>query len=117
MNTEMNVKQVLDPFQLKELEEVRGDAYNSNVTLQYVAMMSGVDLSFMTEDEHQYESSSDEGISLMSELDEEVQTEPKSAKYNIAVAWWQLWHSETVINNAVEKRWITEQEAQKIMTM
>lgn len=122
MSADMTLKQVSSPFQLKEIEEIRGDTYNANVTLQYVAMMSDVDLSFLTGDvEMQQEPvAQNDGIMLMAEVDDDVQEEvskPRSAKYSIAVAWWQLWHSETVINNAVEKNWITEEEAQEIMSM
>lgn len=112
MSTDMNLKQVNDPFERKEIEDIRSDTYNVNVTLQYVAMMSDVDLSFLNSDEPEYQP--DEGVMVMSDLDEE---KPRSAKFNIAVAWWQLWHSETVIQNAVEKGWITEEEAQQIMSM
>lgn len=39
----------------------------------------------------------------------------KSAKYKMVEAWWNRWHSETMVTNAVEKGWITEDEAKQIM--
>ncbi len=38
----------------------------------------------------------------------------KSEKYEIVASWWNRWHSETMVDNAVKKQWITKEEAEQI---
>lgn len=38
-----------------------------------------------------------------------------SKKYNVVKKWWETWHDPTMVENAVEKGWITQAEADEIM--
>jgi len=39
----------------------------------------------------------------------------KSKKYATVKKWWDTWHDETMVENAVAKGWITQEEADEIM--
>lgn len=38
-----------------------------------------------------------------------------SHKYKVVLSWWNRFHSEMMVNNAVKKGWITEDEAKEII--
>ena len=39
----------------------------------------------------------------------------RSKKYATVKKWWEMWHDETMVQNAVDKGWITQEEADEIM--
>ena len=104
--SEVTLKNVRDPFSLRRTEGMQADIVATDLTLEYVSMMTDVELPSVEEPQVFEPENVPRAIDPVPE---------KSKKYDVVVAWWELWHNETVINNAVEKGWITQEEAQEIM--